>query len=158
MHNGVHIEIFMTLNIQANLWYKSHLSRQYNWWSLSCSWSIACRRCSNYIFTLGLTHGFIGFGKDNLKTRQETFKYWGLVQVILQVWRYVKKGLKTGVVMVATVPPPVAPLITTYCVLPATTNLRQGNSRYSVIMEKDSESLKRHAPSLYSDVNTYVKR
>ena len=33
-----------------------HLSKQYNGWSLRCSWSIACRRCSNYIFILDLTH------------------------------------------------------------------------------------------------------
>ena len=32
-----------------------HLSRQYNCRSLRCSWSIACRRCSNYIFILDLT-------------------------------------------------------------------------------------------------------
>ena len=30
--------------------HKSHLSKQYTCWSLRCSWSIDCRRCSNYIF------------------------------------------------------------------------------------------------------------
>ena len=55
---------------------KTHLSRQLNCWSLRCSWSIACRRCSNYILILDLTHGFNGLGKDNLKTRRE--KHWGL--------------------------------------------------------------------------------
>ena len=39
----------------SNLWYKRHPSRQQTCWSLRCSWSIACRRCSNYIFILGLT-------------------------------------------------------------------------------------------------------
>ena len=29
-----------------------------------CSWSIACRRCSNYIFIVDLTPGFNGLGKD----------------------------------------------------------------------------------------------
>ena len=29
-----------------------HHSRQRNCWSLRCSWSIVCRRCSNYIFIL----------------------------------------------------------------------------------------------------------
>ena len=33
----------------------------------------ACRRCSNYIFIFYLTPGFNGLGKDNCKTRQETF-------------------------------------------------------------------------------------
>ena len=37
-------------DISSILWYMSHLSRQLNCWSLRCSWSIACRRCSNYIF------------------------------------------------------------------------------------------------------------
>ena len=31
-------------------------------------WSIACRRCSNYIFILDLTSGFKGFGKESRKT------------------------------------------------------------------------------------------
>ena len=52
-----------------------------------CSWSIACRRCSNYIFILDLTPGFNGLGKDNCKMRQQTFKFWDLVQFILEVWR-----------------------------------------------------------------------
>ena len=47
-----------------------------NCWSLRCSWSIACRRCSNYIFILNLTHGFNRLGEDNCKTRGETFKFW----------------------------------------------------------------------------------
>ena len=41
-------------------------------WSLRCSLSIACRRCSNYIFILDLTHGFNVLGKDHCKTRRET--------------------------------------------------------------------------------------
>ena len=43
----------------------THLSRQQNCLSLRCSWSIACRRCSNYIFILDLTPGFNGLDKDN---------------------------------------------------------------------------------------------
>ena len=38
--------------------YKTHFSRLLNCWSLRCSWSIACRRCSNYIFILQWTLGF----------------------------------------------------------------------------------------------------
>ena len=52
---------------------KSHLSRQLNCRSLR--WSIACRRCSNYIFILGLTHGFNILHKDNCKPRK---KQWSL--------------------------------------------------------------------------------
>ena len=54
--------------------------------SLRCSRSIACRRCSNYIFILDLTPGFIGLGKDNCKTRRATFKFWDLVRFILKIY------------------------------------------------------------------------
>ena len=60
-----------------------------NCWSLSCSWSIACRRCSNYIFILYLTHGFNRLGKDKCKTRGESFKFWDLVRLILDILRYI---------------------------------------------------------------------
>ena len=73
----------------SNLKYKWHLSRQYNCWSLRCSWSIARRRCSNYIFILDLTHGINGLDKDSCKTRRETFKFWYLVRFILEVWWHI---------------------------------------------------------------------
>ena len=53
-----------------------------NCWSLRCSWSIACRHCSHYIFILNLTPGFNELGKDNCKTRQESFKFCYLVHLI----------------------------------------------------------------------------
>ena len=65
-----------------------HLCRRINRWSLRCSWSIAWRRCSNYIFIPNLTHGFNSLGKDSCKTRQETFKFWDSVRLILEIWRY----------------------------------------------------------------------
>ena len=68
--------------------YKSHLSRQYNWWSLRCIWSIACRRCSNYIFILDLRPYFNGVGRD-YKTRRKTFRFCVLFRFVLEVWRYV---------------------------------------------------------------------
>ena len=34
---------------------------------------------------LDLTPGFNGLGKDNCKTRRETFKFWDLVRFILEV-------------------------------------------------------------------------
>ena len=65
-----------------------HFSRQLNCWSLRCSWSIACRRCSNYIFILHLTLGFNILRKDNCRPRRETFKFWDLVRLILEILRY----------------------------------------------------------------------
>ena len=59
-------------------------------WSLRCSWSIDCRRCSNYIFTINLTPGFNIMGKDNCKTRPEIFMFGDCVRLILENWRYIK--------------------------------------------------------------------
>ena len=56
-----------------------------NCWSLRCSWSIACRRCSNYIFILDLTSGFNGWGKNNYMMRQETSKFGDLVHILLEI-------------------------------------------------------------------------
>ena len=55
-----------------------------------CSWSIACRCCSNYILILDLTPGSKGLSKDNCKTRRETCMFWDLVHFILKIWRYNK--------------------------------------------------------------------
>ena len=71
----------------SSLQYKSHFSRQLICWSLRCSWSIACRRCSNYIFILNWTPGFNGLGKDNYNMRREAFKFWYLVRLILETLR-----------------------------------------------------------------------
>ena len=75
-------------NIPSSLWYKTHFSRQSNCWSFRCSWSIACRHCSNYIFILNLTPDFNGLGKDSYKMRREAFKSWDLVRLILETLRY----------------------------------------------------------------------
>ena len=66
-----------------------HLGRQLNCWSIRCSWSIACRRCSIYIVILFLTPGFNRMGKDKCKTRWESFKFWDLVHLILEILKYV---------------------------------------------------------------------
>ena len=63
--------------VPSNLGYKAHLIGQWNRWSLRCSWSIACRRCSNNIFILDLIPGFNGSDKDNCKTRRETVIFLG---------------------------------------------------------------------------------
>ena len=65
-----------------------HLSRQWTCWSLRCSWSIACRRCSNCIFILDLTSGFNGLDRDNSKTKLKSLKFWDLVHIILEIIRY----------------------------------------------------------------------
>ena len=70
--------------LPSSLWCKTHFSRQLSCWSLRCSWSIACRRCSNYIFILNLTSGFNGLGKDNYQMRREAFKFRDLVRLILE--------------------------------------------------------------------------
>ena len=45
---------------------------------------IRCRRCSNFIFILDWLQWV---GKDNCKTKRETFKLWDLVRLVLEVWR-----------------------------------------------------------------------
>ena len=52
-----------------------------------CSRSIACRRCSNYIFILDLTPGFDILHKDNCKMTREAFKFG-----IWCVWYYRSDG------------------------------------------------------------------
>ena len=39
----------------------------------------------NYIFILNLTPGFNGLGKENGKTRRESFKFCDLVYLILEI-------------------------------------------------------------------------
>ena len=48
--------------------------------------------CSNYIFILDLTPGSNGLGRDNCKTRRESFKFWGLVRLSLEVWQQSKSS------------------------------------------------------------------
>ena len=80
-----------TSNIRRTL-----ISKQQICWSFRCNWIIACRRCSNYIFILDLTRGFKWLGKDNFRTRRETFKFWDLIRLILEVWRY-SRGVSRGI-------------------------------------------------------------
>ena len=68
-------------------------SRQLNCGPIRCSWSIACRRCSKNIFILDITIGFNGLGKDNCKTRRESFKFWYLVRLISEILRYISLHL-----------------------------------------------------------------
>ena len=47
------------------------------------------RRCSNCNSILDLTHVQNIMHKNNCKTRRETFKFWDLLRIILEIWRYV---------------------------------------------------------------------
>ena len=50
---------------------------------------VGASHCSNYIFILDLTPGFNGLRKGNCKTRRESFKFWDLVCLILDILRHV---------------------------------------------------------------------
>ena len=47
----------------------------------------AYRRCSNYIFSPDITFSFNILHKDNCKTRRETFQFWNLVRLMLEIGR-----------------------------------------------------------------------
>ena len=51
----------------------------------------------SYIFILDATPGFNGLGKDNCKTRRETFMFCDLVRLILEVLWHVFQGYVIGV-------------------------------------------------------------
>ena len=76
-------DIFDFTILSSSLLYKTQLIC----WSFRCSWSSACRRCSNYIFILDLKPGFNILRKDNCKPRQEAIKFWDLVWLILEILR-----------------------------------------------------------------------
>ena len=66
----------------------SNIRRTFEGWSLRCNWSIAYRRCSNYIFILDLTPGFNIWREDNCKPRRVAFNFWDLVSLILEILWY----------------------------------------------------------------------
>ena len=57
-----------TSNIRHTLWRNKIVDH-----SDTCSWSIACRHCPNYIFILNFTPGVNGLGEENCKTMRYTF-------------------------------------------------------------------------------------
>ena len=77
--------IAFSSEIPSSLYIRRILNRQWHCWSLRCSWSIACRRCSNYIFIIDLTVGFNGLDKE---MRRDSVKFWDLVPLILDILRY----------------------------------------------------------------------
>ena len=49
----------------------------------------ACRRCFNYIFILDLTPSFNKLRKDKCKMKWDTYTFWNLVRLILEIWRHI---------------------------------------------------------------------
>ena len=78
------------IQLPSSLQYETHFSWQLNCWSLRCSWSIAYRCCSNYIFILHSILGCNILRKDNCQPRRETFHFWDLVRLILEILRYIE--------------------------------------------------------------------
>ena len=62
--------------------------RQYTCWSLRCSWSIACRRCSNYIFILDLDLASMDWTKTTVRRDKNLCKFCNLVRLLLEILRY----------------------------------------------------------------------
>ena len=46
------------------------------------------QRLSNYILIVDFAPGFKGLGKDNCEARRNTFKFYYLMRLISEVWRY----------------------------------------------------------------------
>ena len=65
-----------TSKLPWNRWYKTHLSRKQTSWSLRCIWSMLhfYSRPTTWLQLIG--------------QRRETFKFWVLVRLTLEVWRY----------------------------------------------------------------------
>ena len=102
---------------QSHVYYSTFLLRKYRLWRVIWSYPQYCQtsnvRCTlignkivdhsdvvgalpvgaapKYIFILNLTLGFNGLGKDSCKTRWETFKFWDLMWLILEIWQCVKR-------------------------------------------------------------------
>ena len=82
-------QVAFLIHVPSSLWYKTYLCRQLNCCSIRCSWSIACRCYSNYIFILRLTPGFNMLHENNCKPIWEAFEFLDLVQLILEILRYI---------------------------------------------------------------------
>ena len=79
----IYIYVYIYIWTPSKLEYKPHLSRQYNCWSLRCSWSIACRRCSFWTYQLAS----LDCVKTKCMVRREAFKLWDFVWLMLEIWR-----------------------------------------------------------------------
>ena len=71
----------------------SHLSRPYKIVGLSDAVEESTPTKSSFS---AWTPGFYVLSKDNCKTRWETVKFWDLVQLILEIWRYMCECISVG--------------------------------------------------------------
>ena len=86
----LYVSLHMYLSIICNYHQVSNIWRTLvGNYIVRCGWSISFRRCSNYII-LDSTHCLKGLGKADFKTRWESFKFYDLVRIILEFWRYFK--------------------------------------------------------------------
>ena len=69
--------VYSQTSNKTHVWVRiqSKLKGRWNCWSFRCSWSNACRSCSNCIFIHASTPAFNGLGKDNFKARRETWNF-----------------------------------------------------------------------------------
>ena len=77
------------IDVPSKTYNVSHTSEGHNSFHHSkCSWGIACWRCSNPT----TSSCFIGLSRDNYKTRRGTFKCWGLLRIMGEVWWCLTRG------------------------------------------------------------------
>ena len=79
-----------------HLWNESIVDHSEVSWSFRSSWSIACRRCSNWIFILDLTPGFYGLA-ETIARRDEkhlSFGIWCLLYKRLYVMFHITYNWK----------------------------------------------------------------
>ena len=82
------VSVYFTILVSSNdrnasIFYVSRIK-------LAQKGSLACPGCSNDIVIQDLSPGFNGLGKEKCKTRWETFTFWDLVWLILEIRRYLK--------------------------------------------------------------------
>ena len=103
------IEIYMHVHTYVPMYVDMSMRMYHQTSNISCflainvlitqmySWSIACRRCSKYIFILDSRPGFNRLDKDNCNARRETFRFWDWVRLILDVLCYIFRTRGTEV-------------------------------------------------------------
>ena len=81
--------VYSQTSNRTHVWVRiqSKLKGRWTCWSFRCSWSNACRRCSNCIFIHASTPAFNGLGKDNFKTKPYVHVK-GECQITLQKTRH----------------------------------------------------------------------
>ena len=75
---SLHLESTLPLiysTIRSDNTYRQTSNISYTCWSLRCSRSIACRRCSNYFFIIDLTPDFNGLGKTTARRDEKHLRF-----------------------------------------------------------------------------------